>query len=158
MTSHYGLILDSLILVLLAATVVYAAILNRRLAALRDNRGELERATRHFSEAAIKADTSIKGLKRTADDTAAALQDRLSSAETLRDELAFLVEAGEAVAARLEGAASGQSRTSAGANGRAAAEAPSNGKAHGAAEAARMARDGRNGADADLLKAIETMR
>lgn len=153
MTQHYPLILDSLIVVLLVATIVYAAILNRRLSNLRDNRVELEKAARSFAEAAGKADAGIKGLKLTADNAGATLQKEIERAQPLRDELAFLVEAGEALAARLEGAA----RT-AGKSSRAAGRTEATLRAvSGAAEA-----DGddaaRRGPDRDLLKVIEKMR
>ena len=110
MIADYGLILDGLIVVLLCATVVYAATLSRRIARLRDNRAELELAARAMSDAAAKADAGIKGLKQTAGSVGAAIQTSIDQARALRDELAFLVEAGEAMAGRLEAAASGVGR------------------------------------------------
>ena len=71
MTEHYGLILDSLIVVLLLATIFYCVVLNRRLGRLRNSRTELERATRAFAEAASRADAGIKGLRRTAEESGA---------------------------------------------------------------------------------------
>ena len=106
MIADYGLILDGLIVVLLCATVVYAATLNRRIGQLRDNRVELALAARAMTDAAAKADAGIKGLKQTAGGVGAAIQTDIEKARALRDELAFLVEAGEAMAGRLETAAS----------------------------------------------------
>src|SRR3546814_3908269 len=88
MTLHYPLIMDSLIIILLAATIVYASILNKRLSRLRDNRAELEKAVRSFGEAAGKADAGIKGLKLTADKAGSTLQKEIDRAQRLRDELA----------------------------------------------------------------------
>ncbi|MCB9958556.1 MAG: hypothetical protein H6843_08150 [Rhodospirillaceae bacterium] len=102
MTEHYGIFLDGLIVVLLVATIFYAVALSRRLSSLRDNRKEMEVAVRRFVEASTRADASIKGLKRTADESGTSLQSLADRAQTLRDELAFLVDSAEAVAERLE--------------------------------------------------------
>lgn len=103
MTVPIGLILDILVIVLLLAVIFYAITLNKRLRSLRETRAELREATRTFAEAAIKADSGIKGLKRTADETSDTLDKKLKSAQRAKDELGFLVDAAEAVAARLEG-------------------------------------------------------
>lgn len=162
MIADYGLILDGLIVVLLCATVVYAATLNRRIARLRDNRAELDQAARAMSDAAVKADAGIKGLKLTAGSVGAAIQSDIDKARALRDELVFLVEAGEALAGRLEAAAAGTGRAAEDNRARAAGFAPpkpaeraapkTQSKAAGdqAAGAARTKRD--------LMKAIEKLR
>ena len=106
MIMNYGLLLDSMIVVLLAATIVYAFILNKRLQALRNNRSELEQAARSFAEAAQRADDSIKSLRSVSDGAGAELREQIHRAQSLRDEMKFLVEAGDALADRLEGAAS----------------------------------------------------
>lgn len=103
---NYTLLLDSLIIVLLIATVVYAMRLSQRLTKLRNNRSEMEKATRAFAEAAARADSNIKALKRTADELSGTLQKDIERARALRDELSFLVDAGESMANRLEEAAS----------------------------------------------------
>ena len=102
MTEHYGVFLDGLIVVLLLATIFYAVALSRRLGALRDNRKEMESAVRRFAEASGKADASIKGLRRAADETGGSLQTLVDRAQTLRDEMAYLVDTAEALVERLE--------------------------------------------------------
>lgn len=106
MIMNYGLVLDSMIVVLLGATIVYAIILNKRLQSLRNNRTELEQAARSFAEAAYRADESIRLLRAASDGTGAELREQIHRAQSLRDELKFLVEAGEGLADRLEVAAS----------------------------------------------------
>lgn len=155
MIADYGLILDGLIVVLLCATVVYAAALNRRIARLRDNRVELELATRTMADAAAKADAGIKGLRLAAGSVGAAMHTDIEQARSLRDELAFLVEAGEAMAGRLEAAASGAARAAR--SGRTAAggdppvdverTAPTGKRTNAAGRARR-----------ELMKAIENLR
>lgn len=170
---NYGLLLDSLIVILLIATVVYAMRLSARLNTLRNNRAEMERASRAFAEAAIRAETSIKALKLTADHLSATLQQDINRAQALRDELSFLVDAGEAMAGRLEDAASaaGQSaRMSQSRAQQAAGRAPERTEAGirkdptpppagPAAEPPRAKPAPRSGGpDTDVLRAIENLR
>jgi hypothetical protein len=91
-SGYYGAFLDSLIIALLVATIVYASILNRRLTRFRDNRVELERATRAFAEAALRADAGIKSLRAAADETSRALDEKLVRAQQLRDDLSYLLD------------------------------------------------------------------
>jgi hypothetical protein len=150
MTETIGLALDALVVVLLAATIVYAAILNRRLMRLRNHREELDAATRSFAEAAGRADAGIQGLRGAAEEAGRDLQGRVDRAAALRDELAFLCETAEAMAGRLEGAA--------GAVGRQARKA-AEGESEAAAAPPRPRRDApARGRGEEILKAIETLR
>lgn len=151
MTEHYGLILDSLIVVLLLATIFYCVVLNRRLGRLRNSRAELERATRAFAEAAGRADAGIKGLRRSAEESGAGLQQEIQRAQELREEMQMLVDAAESLAKRLEGAAG---------SARAAAGAPTSQPHQPAARPQRPRSETGSGTrpDRDLLKAIENMR
>jgi len=101
-----SLLLDGLIVTLLVAFIVFAVRLNRSLAGLREGKAELERLIREFGEATARAETGVKGLKRTADETGAGLQARIDKAKALQDELAIIVESGERLADRLASAAS----------------------------------------------------
>lgn len=160
MIADYGLILDGLIVVLLCATVVYAAALNRRIARLRDNRAELELAARTMAEAAAKADAGIKGLKLAAGSVGAAIQADIDKARTLREELAFLVEAGETLAGRLEAAASGAGRAAEAARPRSGRPVPANPAPAGSDRAgtSEPPKDGGDRAKRDLMQAIEKLR
>ena len=157
MIADYGLILDGLIVVLLCATVVYAATLNRRIARLRDNRAELELAARAMAEAAAKADAGIKGLKQTAAGVGVSLQADIEKARALREELTFLVEAGEGLAGRLEAAASGVGRAAEAARPQAGKSAEEKPPAKSTAKA-RGAKSGDGRSKRDLMKAIENLR
>jgi hypothetical protein len=106
-SQNFGLILDLLVVVMLGATIFYAAVLSRRLSQLRGDRGELQSAVRGLAEAAVKADASVKGMRATADEAGGRLQAQIDRAQGLRDELTFLIDAGESLADRLEQAASG---------------------------------------------------
>ena len=159
----YGIILDALVAVLLIATIFYAAALSRRLNALRDNRREMEFAVRRFAEASMKADASIKGLKRTADESGSTLQQMTERAQTLRDELAFLVEAAETVAERLENGSGTQRQSAPATPPPEPPPAPSWQSRPAPAEPATAPAPARKsqqtrGSDQDLIRAIENMR
>jgi hypothetical protein len=94
-----SLIIDVLVAVLLVVTIGYAVMLNKRLGSLRRDKGELERLVAGFADTTARAETGISELRSMAD----ILQERLKRAESLRDDLVFLMERGNATADRLEG-------------------------------------------------------
>ncbi len=98
----FSLILDLAVVGLLVATITYAVILNRKLGQLRNNRQELEALIKGLNEAVARADTGIKGMKRTAAETGEALQKAITRAKELRDELQIVIETGDALASRIE--------------------------------------------------------
>ena len=100
---NWDLILDGVMIVLLLATVFYAFLLNRRLAVLRSDKEALESFIDRFTEATSKADSSIRGMRNTAEQCRSMLGDPLSKAEALRDELLFLIDRADKSAERLAG-------------------------------------------------------
>ncbi|MCW9033383.1 MAG: DUF6468 domain-containing protein [Alphaproteobacteria bacterium] len=98
----FSLILDILIAVLLVFSIGYTVSLNRRLTALRQDKDELESLTSKFSEATGKAEASIQNLRGSTDEIASALNKEIEKAESIRDDLTFLVDRGASVADRLE--------------------------------------------------------
>ena len=99
-----GTILDIVVILLLVPTIVYAIILNKRLTALRRSREELSKVVNSFNEATMRAEAGIPKLKKATTEADRTLKDRVEKAQTLRDDLAFMVERAEELAARLEGA------------------------------------------------------
>ncbi|MDX2223539.1 MAG: DUF6468 domain-containing protein [Rhodospirillaceae bacterium] len=97
-------ILDLVVIALLIPTIVYAVVLNRRLAALRRSRDELAKVVANFNDATMRAEAGIPKLKKATTEANLALKDRVEKAQTLRDDLAFMVERAEELASRLEGA------------------------------------------------------
>jgi hypothetical protein len=96
--------------ILLAATLCYCIVLERRLAAVR--RGQ-EGLTRHIGElnmAISGAGASLRALKSAAGEAAQTLDERLGRARLHIDELSLLTATGERIAARIENA-TGNSRT-----------------------------------------------
>ncbi|MTJ82619.1 MAG: hypothetical protein F8N37_16645 [Telmatospirillum sp.] len=99
----YKLALDLIIAVLLAATIVYAAILNGKLNQLRKNRDDLAKLVAAFNEATVRAEAGIPKLKRVSEEASSTLVERVEKAQSLRDDLAFMIERADAMANRLEG-------------------------------------------------------
>lgn len=102
MDDKFNLLLDVIIIVLLAATIVYAVILNSRLAQLRDNRDDLARLVAAFNDATARAESGIPKLRRAAEEAGQNLQERVEKAQTLRDDLAFMIERADSMAGKLE--------------------------------------------------------
>ena len=96
-----SLLIDGLLILLLAATVIYCAVLNRRLSVLRKSEGELQAMIASFNMATARAESSIDSLKKTAGSLQAKLTDQVSEAKALYDDLAFIIDRGDALADRL---------------------------------------------------------
>ena len=130
--------LDGLIVVLLAATIGFCVVLNRRLGALRRAQSELEQFAQTLNEVTSQAQQGIEGLKAATEELGGSLQGKIDKAETLNSDLAFMTKHGSDLANRLESAVRGTRRTR-----------PVNGAGTGAK---------RNDADQELLDALRTVR
>lgn len=93
-----SLLLDLLVAILLVVTIGYALVLNRRLKGLKDHKAELDALAASFAMATGRAEESVGRLKSSVAD----LQSASERAQSLRDDLAFLVERGGTAADRLE--------------------------------------------------------
>lgn len=103
------LIVEIALTVLLAATLVYCAVLERRLAALRKGQDGFRATIAELNTAIVSAGASIRQLKTSAAGAAETLDERLSHARGMIDELALLTSSGERIAARIERGATVQS-------------------------------------------------
>ncbi len=95
----FSIILDVLVAVLLAVTIAYSMVLNRRLGRLRRDKSQLDFMAGNFAKATARADESISRLKDMGD----ALRKNVEKAQALHDDLNFLIDRGEVAADRLEG-------------------------------------------------------
>src|SRR3954465_7416305 len=91
--------------VLLALTLVYCVILERRLAAVRKGQEGLKRHIGELNMAISGAGASLRALKAAAGEAAQTLDERLKRARLHIDELSVLTTPGERIAQRMEGAA-----------------------------------------------------
>ncbi|RAU21268.1 hypothetical protein CU669_13920 [Paramagnetospirillum kuznetsovii] len=163
--------LDIVVSLLLIATIGYAVMLNSRLSALRKNRDDLAKTIINFNEATVRAESSIPKLRKAAEDAGHALQERVEKAQSLRDDLAFMIERADTMANRLENSvrsARTDGKASAptaavsaapgpaprGAAGRAAQQAA----IAAAAAGAEQESDERSEAERELLRALQSMR
>lgn len=108
-----GLLLDGAVALLLAATLVYCVILERRLSALRSGQDGLKKVVADLDAATSRAQAAIGGLRAAGEAGAAALETKLGPAKALTDELTLMLEAGESLAQRLAHGRAGDAATSA---------------------------------------------
>jgi hypothetical protein len=92
--------------ILLALTLVYCVILERRLASVRKGQEGLKTTIGELNMAISGAGASLRALKSAAGEAAQTLDERLKRARLHIDELSVLTASGERIAQRMEGAAS----------------------------------------------------
>ncbi|MGE0254101.1 MAG: DUF6468 domain-containing protein [Alphaproteobacteria bacterium] len=97
-----GLVLDVVVALLLAATLVYAWRLERRLAEMRAGRAKLERTIAEFTGATARAEASVASLARVGGLKGLDLGAGIDKARAMRDELSFLVERADGQSRQLE--------------------------------------------------------
>ena len=90
------------LLVLLGAAIPFAVRLERALREIRKDRSAMDTSAQGLSEAAAAAESAILRLRATAELSARQVQERVTTAEPLRDDLRFLIERAETLADRLE--------------------------------------------------------
>lgn len=94
-----------LLQVLLAATLVYCILLERRLSAVRKGQEGLKAHIGELNMAISGAGASLRALKAAAGEAAGTLDERLKRARLHIDELSVLTASGERIAQRMESAA-----------------------------------------------------
>lgn len=100
--SIFALLLDGIILVLLVATIVFAARLSLHIKAFRDSRGELESLLKTLADHIHKAETSIGDLKENAHEITHDLTTQIEDAQALYDEMQLIHDSSNRLAARME--------------------------------------------------------
>jgi uncharacterized protein DUF6468 len=105
MTPTLTFYLELALEVLLAFTLVYCVILERRLSAVRKGQEGLKRHIGELNMAIAGAGASLRALKTAAGEAAQTLDERLKRARLHIDELSVLTASGERIAQRMEGAA-----------------------------------------------------
>ncbi|WP_342361514.1 DUF6468 domain-containing protein [Terrarubrum flagellatum] len=101
MSSGMSLAIDTLVALLLAATIFYCIILERRLKQLRADEQIMRRTIVDLAGATESAERSIGALKQTVAQADASLATRLESAERFAADLAMNVKAGEDIIDRV---------------------------------------------------------
>ncbi|MBU6297957.1 MAG: hypothetical protein KGJ79_01610 [Alphaproteobacteria bacterium] len=106
-----AIVLESILTVLLAATLIYCIVLERRLASVRKGQEGLKTMIGELNAAIAGAGASLRALKAAAGSAAETLDDRLKRARSLADELSLLTSSGERIAERFDRAAKPAERT-----------------------------------------------
>jgi hypothetical protein len=101
LTMNISLIVELGLSGLLLATIIYCAILERRLSALRKGQDGLKDTIAKLNEAIVAAGSSMRMLKSTAAGAAEALDERISRGRSLADELSILTSSGDRIAERM---------------------------------------------------------
>jgi hypothetical protein len=94
--------LELVLTTLLAATLVYCILLERRLAAVRKGQDGLKRMIGELNGAIAGAGASLRALKSAAAGAAETLDERLKRARAVADELSVLSSSGERIAQRFD--------------------------------------------------------
>ena len=93
---------DLVVAFLLVFTIYYAAKLSRRLSVLRADKAALQTLVQSLAQASASAEAGVKGLKATADEVGRELQRKLQAAQSLREDLAYMIDRGGTLADRME--------------------------------------------------------
>jgi hypothetical protein len=100
--AEVSVLLDVLIAGLLAATIFYAVVLNRKLGELRNNKAEMEAMVNRLVQTTERAEHGLAELKAAAHDKGEELSHKVAEAKALSDDLGFLVDKGGSLADRME--------------------------------------------------------
>lgn len=87
---------------MMAATVFYTMLVNRKLQGLQKGREDLQTFVESFGESLAQAERSVKELKQTGQSIFDVIQKESEAATRLRDDLVFLTDRGERIADELE--------------------------------------------------------
>ncbi|MFO0998560.1 MAG: DUF6468 domain-containing protein [Alphaproteobacteria bacterium] len=97
-----SVLLDTVVALLLGATILFAIRLDRRLNALRQGRGEMQALLMGIQDMTMRAEAGIAQFKAAATDGGAELETQVRAAEALRGDLAMLIERAERAAERIQ--------------------------------------------------------
>ncbi len=97
-----NLLLNIVIVGLLAATISYCWVLNRRIKLLQDSKSELAQLLTHFDESTQRASESIVALQTASKRIGENIQHRIEKANYVIDDLGFLVERAGKISSQLE--------------------------------------------------------
>jgi hypothetical protein len=101
---NVSLVLEAVLALLLAATVLYCAQLERRLKGLRQDQAALAGTITALNAAILRAQGSLTALREAAAEAGDTLGKGVTRARALADELSLLTAAGERIASRMEAA------------------------------------------------------
>ena len=93
---------EILLIILLAVTIGYCFVLDRKFKKLRHSQGSFESLLGEFGRATERAATSVETLRTACDELCRELDGKLEAGRSLGDELTQITQSGESVARRIE--------------------------------------------------------
>jgi hypothetical protein len=100
MTHSFGLMIESMVSLLLALTIIYCALLNRQIRRLKTDESLLKATIAELMQATGLAERAIAGLKLTVKECDQGLGERLRAAEQLSANMDKQIDAGEVLLER----------------------------------------------------------
>jgi hypothetical protein len=97
-----SMILDLVVAGLLGVTIAYAALLSRRLGALRNDKQQLETLVQSLDASSLRANAGIAALRDAAEEIGRTLQQKIEQGQGLRNDLNYICDLGGGLADRLE--------------------------------------------------------
>jgi Domain of unknown function (DUF6468) len=97
-----NLLVNIIMAVLLAVTISYCWMLNRRIQILQDSKSELSQLLKHFDESTQRASESIIALQTASKKIGEGIQLKIDKANYLLDDLAHMLERGSVLSDKLE--------------------------------------------------------
>lgn len=96
------ILIDSVMILLLGATIFYCFLVNKRIRVLQDSKEEFAKLIQQFDQTTQKAQESIDDLQKMSAKVTDSLNERLDKANFLADDLAFMIEKGNKVADKVD--------------------------------------------------------
>ena len=100
--------LEILLATLLAMTIGYCIVLDRKLRGMRRAQGDLQGLLQNFTAATARAEESVAALRQASTELSLELDERIDSGRSLRDELILINQSGNAIAERIENGLGGR--------------------------------------------------
>tara|TARA_B100001964_G_C14156944_1_gene564778 strand:- start:189 stop:767 length:579 start_codon:yes stop_codon:yes gene_type:complete len=97
-----SIIVDVILAVLLIMAIGYGMSLNRKIVALRDDQGKLEKLATSFYDATTRAEASVANLRSAAEESSRLLNEGVGETGEICEDLKYLIERGETIADELE--------------------------------------------------------
>jgi len=97
------ILLDSVVALLLLASIAFSLKLNRSITRLKESKKEIAESIMEFSSALARAEESIARLKILNSEVGTELKENLDRARFLANDLSFLIQKGNEVSDRIEG-------------------------------------------------------
>lgn len=102
MTPLLSLLINMTVAALLLAVIVYCSKLNRSIKLLQDSKSEMAKLFAEFDASIETARESVRSLKEATSKSEELLREKLDTANSIADDLAFMIERGNKTADQLE--------------------------------------------------------